>query len=256
MFRLYFIKNVETKLSKPEIIERLKEITLDDKTWHIFANGKLLFGKFEDDRFSLFYINKEMYRLLLPQIHGKIIEEKESCIIKLSYSATWEHVIIFIFWTFFFAITLKLNVLNIVAHLVFYILGIYAEKRYCISIGKKVANIIQNVTYKGATKLRYYTDCSMEDCIGLLSRKNIYDLFEYSIEMETETGSKITFLECNKHLWHGFQSVYKINFKSGHKTVIDMEFIMESSFLPFPTVPSPWITEFMKQKFDAVEVAE
>lgn len=45
----------------------------------------------------------------------------------------------------------------------------------------------------------YYTHFSVEDCIGLLSRKNIYDVFEYSFEMKTESVGEIAFEHCNKY---------------------------------------------------------
>lgn len=37
----------------------------------------------------------------------------------------------------------------------------------------------------------YYTHYSIEDCIALLSRRNIYDVFVYSFEMKTETTGEI-----------------------------------------------------------------
>ena len=103
----------------------------------------------------------------------------------------------------------------------------------------------------------YYTDYSLEDCIGLLSRKNIYDVFEYSFEMKTDNAGEITFIRCNKHLWNNiFYPVFMIKFRKSKKTIIELVFINESPFLIGSTAPLKWISEFMKQKLDAVETKE
>lgn len=99
----------------------------------------------------------------------------------------------------------------------------------------------------------YYTNYSVDDCIGLLSRKNVYDVFEYSFEMKTESLGEIALEHCNKHFWHGGRSIYQIEFRRNESTVINVEFIMEGIFLPFSTIPPAWIAEFMKQKLDAIE---
>ncbi|MCH5258799.1 MAG: hypothetical protein J1F18_03545 [Lachnospiraceae bacterium] len=103
--------------------------------------------------------------------------------------------------------------------------------------------------------MTYYTDYSIEDCIGLLSRKNIYDVFEYSFEMKTETAGKIRFIHCNKHPLLGrafIKAVYTIEFKKSNKTIIDIEL----AYGALSILPQKWITEFMEQKLDAVEIIE
>lgn len=110
---------------------------------------------------------------------------------------------------------------------------------------------------RGKIGMTYYTDYSIEDCIGLLSRKNIYDVFEYSFEMKTETAGEITFTWCNKHIWRGPVAVYAVELKKSKKTMIDIEFIRAEWWpLPIATIPPKWITEFMEQKLDAVEIIE
>ena len=101
----------------------------------------------------------------------------------------------------------------------------------------------------------YYTDYSIEDCIGLLSRKNIYDVFEYSFEMKTETSGKIRFIYSNKHrllVGAPIKAIYAIEFKKSNKTIIDIEPADEC----FSILPQKYITEFMQQKLDAVETIE
>ena len=105
-------------------------------------------------------------------------------------------------------------------------------------------------------KMIYYTDYSIEDCIGLLSRENIYDVFKYSFEMKTETAGEITLTGCNKHLWNGPILVYAVEFKKSKRTIIDIEFRHAGWFLPISNIPPKWITEFMKQKLDADETIE
>lgn len=47
---------------------------------------------------------------------------------------------------------------------------------------------------------RYTTDYSIEDCMGILGRKNIYDAFEYSYEKKADNVIEIIIKECNTHL--------------------------------------------------------
>lgn len=104
--------------------------------------------------------------------------------------------------------------------------------------------------------MTYYSSYSIEDCIGLISRKNIYDVFDYEFNMKSEEAGEIVFIQCNNHYWHGDRSVYKIEFKRSHNTIININFIKEGLFLPFSTISPAWIDEFMKQKFDAVNDME
>ena len=107
--------------------------------------------------------------------------------------------------------------------------------------------------------MTYYTDYSIEDCIGLLSRKNIYDVFEYSFEMKTETAGEIIFTGCSKQWWRNtLSSVYMVKFGKNKKTIIDIEFMNEDSVFVnfFLRFPPKWITEFMEQKLDAVETID
>lgn len=102
-------------------------------------------------------------------------------------------------------------------------------------------------------KVVYYTNYSIEDCIGLLSRKNIYDVFDYLFEMKTGTLGEIIFIYCNKHFWNGHRSIYQIKFIKSKYTIIEVEFIKEGLFLPFPTLSPVWIAEFMEQKLNAIK---
>lgn len=106
----------------------------------------------------------------------------------------------------------------------------------------------------------YYTNYSIEDCIGLLSRKNIYDVFEYSFEMKTDNVGEITLIKCNRHRYGSFPflPVYAIKFRKSKRTIIDVDFINKDSVFAnlFTTFPPKWITEFMEQKLDAVETKE
>ncbi len=143
--KLYFIDRLETKLSKEEIEEKLKEITVQDKWWRINVKGKsLCHTNFENNNFSFFYLSKTgKHDMLSPKIHGKIVEGEEGSVIELFFSGTWEFVIVFIYWSFFSWITVKMNIINISCHFLFYMLGIWIAKKHCINICDKVVHILK-----------------------------------------------------------------------------------------------------------------
>lgn len=148
ILKLYFIDRLETKLSKSKIEEKLTEITAQDKLWGVNVKGKTLCRtKFDNNNFSFFYLSIGKHDMLSPKIHGKIVDDEKGCIIELYFSRTWEFTILFIFWSFFSWITVKMNIINIIWHFLFYILGIWIAKKHCINICKKVVNILKKELY-------------------------------------------------------------------------------------------------------------
>lgn len=144
ILKLYFIDRLETELSKSKIEEKLTEITAEDKFWNVNVKGKYLCHiKFDNNYFSFFYLKIGRHDMLSPKIHGKILEGEKGCIIELFYSRTWEFAILLILWTFFSWIDVKLNIINIVCHCLFYILGIWIAKMHCTNICKKVVDILK-----------------------------------------------------------------------------------------------------------------
>ena len=142
--KLYFIDRLKTKLSKTKIEEKLTEITAQDKLLGVNVKGKTLCRtKFDDNNFSFFYLSIGKHDMLSPKIHGKIEDDEKGCSIELFYSRTWEFTILFIFWSFFSWITVKMNVINIILHFLFYILCIWIAKKHCINICKMVVDILK-----------------------------------------------------------------------------------------------------------------
>lgn len=141
---MYFIDEFETELSKREIIEKLKNITESDKFWHVHVDGKFFCrAKFEDNGFTLFYLKKGRSDMLLPKIHGKITESEEICKLTLSYSGTWEWIVLFTIWTVICWIPVTANVYYMIGSFAVYIIGIWIAKKHCMDICKKVVDIMR-----------------------------------------------------------------------------------------------------------------
>ena len=98
---------------------------------------------------------------------------------------------------------------------------------------------------------RYITDYSIEDCMGLLARKKIYDVYEYSYEKKADDILEIMIKECNTHLCNNPRTCYEITFEKGDKTIINVMFVSEWYALKVPIIQKKWMDEFMKQKLDA-----
>lgn len=140
-----FLEKIETKLSKSEVMERIKGITHEEKFFNIFIADDNYFcsGKFDEDTFSLFYLVKSRGDILLPRIHGEITESEEGSSVTVSYGGTWGWVFVFAFWSIWIWVTVKLSVLNIILHLLFYILGILIAITHVKSINKKSVEILK-----------------------------------------------------------------------------------------------------------------
>lgn len=141
----HLIDTIETTLSKSEIMERVRGITQEEKFFHIFPSADDYFcrGKFDEDTFSLCYLVKGRGDILLPRIHGEIAESEGGSSVTVFYSGTWGHIFVFIFWSIFIWITVELSALNIILHLLFYILGILVAKLHVKNINKKSVDILK-----------------------------------------------------------------------------------------------------------------
>lgn len=98
---------------------------------------------------------------------------------------------------------------------------------------------------------RYITNYSIEDCMGILARKNIYDVFEYSYEKKADDILEIVIKECNTHLCNNPRTCYEITFEKGERIIINVMFVSEWYALKIPIIPKKWMDEFMKQKLEA-----
>ena len=147
--RKHFLERIETKLSRSEVMERIKGITHEEKFFNISIADDDYFcnGKFDEDTFSLFYLVKSRGDILLPRIHGEIAESEGGSSLTVSYGGTWGWVFVFVFWSIFIWITVKLNVLNIILHLLVYILGILIAKIHIKNINKKSVEIFKQTLH-------------------------------------------------------------------------------------------------------------
>lgn len=120
-------------------------------------------------------------------------------------------------------------------------------------------NNYQKYTYKGSRtqgKLIYSTKYNTEDCLGLLSRKNLYDVFNYTFKnMSDKESSEIILTGCNKHHCGSIRTVYLMRFiKYDNGTLIEMVFQNELYVSPIPCIPEYWVDEFLFQKLEAIRV--
>ena len=141
----HFLDKIVTKLSKSEIMEKLIEITHEEKSFNIFSvdNEYFCSGKFDDDTFSLLYLVKGRGDILLPRIYGEIVEKEEGSLVAISYSRTWGQIFVFVFWTIWIWITIKFNILSIILHLLIYSLGILVAKMHIEKINKKSVELLK-----------------------------------------------------------------------------------------------------------------
>ena len=100
----------------------------------------------------------------------------------------------------------------------------------------------------------YSTKYSIEDCIAILERKNIYDVFEYSFERKTYNTAELVVIKCNTHLCRNIRTVYKIEFIEDKHTILLGRFINESYVFSRPFIFQEWMDEFMKKKLDATPI--
>lgn len=89
---------------------------------------------------KLYFIDRLETELSKSKIEEKLTEITAE---DKFYSGTWEFAILFILWSFFSWIDVKMNIINFVCHCLFYILGIWIAKMHCTNICKKVVDILK-----------------------------------------------------------------------------------------------------------------
>lgn len=149
MLKLYYVDKIETKLSKIEIEERLKDIVLEDHFFRICVKGKKLCrAKFKENAVTFYYLSQGKPDILSPQMHMTILKRGEGSTCDLYYSRTWESLCLFIWWTLFIGIcvygsALRNNIFNLMCYVMVYALGIWIAHKHYNSICKKVINILK-----------------------------------------------------------------------------------------------------------------
>ena len=100
----------------------------------------------------------------------------------------------------------------------------------------------------------YSTNYSIDDCIGLLSRKNIYDILQYSFRLEKENKAELVVTGYNKSTRIRTRVCYEMEFNRNRKTEINIKSITEERVMSVRYIPQWWMDEFMAQKLDALPV--
>ena len=98
----------------------------------------------------------------------------------------------------------------------------------------------------------YSTAYSVDDCIGLLSRKNMYDVLRYSFRQDKENTAVLTVTEHVRYTCPQIKVCHKMVFEESGNTKISITNLPCSKPVPFPYIPQWWMDEFMAQKLDAL----
>ena len=98
----------------------------------------------------------------------------------------------------------------------------------------------------------YSTAYSVDDCIGLLSRKNIYDVLRYSFRQDKENTAVLTVTEHVRYTCPQIKACHQMVFEENGNTKISITNLPCSKPVPLPYVPQWWMDEFMAQKLDAL----
>lgn len=150
MVKLKYIDTIETKLHKSEIEGKVREITLENHFFNIFAAGKSLCrAEFKENIFSFYHLSIGKHDMLSPHIHMAILEKKEGSVCNLYYSKTWEVWCLFIGWTLIWGMCIgesawQGNVIHLICYMAVYVCGFFGARMHRTSICKKVVKILEN----------------------------------------------------------------------------------------------------------------
>lgn len=98
----------------------------------------------------------------------------------------------------------------------------------------------------------YSTAYSVDDCIGLLSRKNIYDVLRYSFRQDKGNTAELTVTGHAKYTCPQIKACHQMVFEENGNTKISITNLPCSKPVPLPYIPQWWMDEFMAQKLDAL----
>ncbi len=116
----------------------------------------------------------------------------------------------------------------------------------------KVKQVMKGKPFRGARI--YSTDYSMDNCIGLLSRKNIYDILQYSFRLKKENKAELVVTGYNRYINIPTKVCYEMEFKENGKTEISIRSVSKGKKIMAHYIPQWWMDEFMEQKLDALPV--
>ena len=149
MRKLYYIDKLETKLSKAEIEEKVRDIVAENRIFDFGVMSKKAHRvEVKENIISFTYLSKGRHDMLCPQIHMIVLEKEGRCICDLFYSRTWGYLFSLGWWTFFCGIcvcagALAGNILYFTCSAAVYVLGIWVARTHCRSLCKKVVTILK-----------------------------------------------------------------------------------------------------------------
>lgn len=149
MSKLCYIEQIETKLHKAEIEDKVREIVLEDRFFNVHTAGKKLCrAEYKEDIISFCYLSIGRHDMLSPRIHMTILEKEEGCICNIFNSKTWEFWCVLIWWHLFLGACIGLsafrgNMMHLLCYGVIYILGIYGAHQHRMNICNKVVKLLK-----------------------------------------------------------------------------------------------------------------
>lgn len=120
------------------------------------------------------------------------------------------------------------------------------------ALDSKSTKILDGKPFDGTRT--YSTAYSVDDCIGLLSRKNIYDVLLYSFRQEKEDTWELVVMGHNKFTRLQMKVCHQVVFGENGNTKIRIKNLSGEKINPYSYIPQWWMDEFMEQKLDALPV--
>lgn len=120
------------------------------------------------------------------------------------------------------------------------------------AIDSKATKILDGKPFDGTRT--YSTAYSVDDCIGLLSRKNIYDVLLYSFRLEKKDAGELVVTGHNKFTRLQMKVCHQVVFGENGSTKISIKNLSGEKTNPYSYIPQWWMDEFMEQKLDALPV--
>ncbi len=120
------------------------------------------------------------------------------------------------------------------------------------AIDSKATKILDGKPFDGTRT--YSTAYSVDDCIGLLSRKNIYDVLLYSFRLEKKDAGELVVIGHNKFTRLQMKVCHQVVFGENGSTKISIKNLSGEKTNPYSYIPQWWMDEFMEQKLDALPV--
>lgn len=155
----YNIHKIKIKLTKTEILNRVKDITIPEKGFYfrdaisnlVHRQYFLCNGRFYDDEFSLTYMpHNSKGDILVPRVNGKVAETENGCDVDLFFSITRSIICFFAWWILctLVIIIVSPNLLYTICHIVLCIFILWSSKRHCLKRVKDTVEVLNQEVFK------------------------------------------------------------------------------------------------------------